>query len=348
MPIIPNALERLVFVTLNQAPGPMLDLFAAVAFRSVVAAIKLGVFDRLHRSQLSTAELAQQLGTDERGTRMLLQFLEALGYVQETGDRYTNTPMANKWLVQTSPTSMAPGFRYWGIILSELWGDLEDTIRTGQPRTNLYAWIETEPTTSLDFQTWMVAIARLTGGEIVRKLRLPPTARRLLDVGGGHGMYSMALCRRYPELSATVFDSPEALKAAESNIAAEKMGSRITLQPGDFLQDDLGSGYDVALLFNIVHGLSADQNRDLVHKVVAALSSGGLIVVAEQVAGKAPGRAAKASAAMLGLSYFHLLGGQIYTYDEIAGWLTDAGVSGLRRINLLKAPGTSLIIGTKG
>ena len=348
MPIVPSFLERLLLLRLNQAPGPMLDLSAAVAFRGVVAALRLGLFDSLQEHRSTAAELVQRLGTDEHGTLMLLRFLESVGYVRQTDGRYANTPMTTKWLVRSSSASMAPGLSYWGTILSELWDDLEGSIRTGRPQTNLYAWIEDRPETSRDFQTWMVTIAHLTGGEIVRKLKLPATARRVLDVGGGHAMYSIALCRRYPRLSATVFDSPEALKTAEATVAAANMRSRITLRPGNFLQDDLGSRYDVALLFNIVHGFSAGQNTELLRKVAAALNAGGLVAIVEQVAGKAPGPATRASMEMLSLSYFHLLGGQIYTFEDIAGWLRAAGFGNPRRINLLKSPGTSLILGTKG
>lgn len=193
----------------------------------------------------------------------------------------------------------------------------------------------------------MVAIARLAGPEIIRKVKLPPTARHLLDVGGGHAMYSIALCRRYAQLSATVFDSPQALQAARANIDAAKLHDRMRVQAGDFLHDQLGSGYDVALLFNIMHGFLPEQNITLLRNVAGALNAGGLVIIAEQVAGKAPGPTSAALARMLGLSYFHLLGGQIFTYDEIVRWLTVAGFTNPRRISLLKSPGNSLMLATK-
>ncbi len=151
-----------------------------------------------------------------------------------------------------------------------------------------------------------------------------------------------------PALSATIFDSREALKAARECIAAAHMGERIAVQEGDFLHDTLPTGYDVALIFNIVHGFSPEQNTDLLRKVAAALNPGGLVVIAEQLAGKAPGPMLQAAAQILGLAYFHLLDGQIYAFDDIAGWLGAAGFANPRRINLLKAPGNSLVLATKG
>ena len=347
MPIVPNVLEHLLFLRLNQAPGPVLDIFGAVAFRIVHTAVKLRVFDTLHQQPLEPSELARQLDTDERGITVLLEALRSLGYVTAKDGRYTNTAMTTKWLVHSSPSNMSAGFEYWGAILSQLWDTLEDSIRTGQPPTNLYGWIEHHPDVSRAFQSWMVAAARLVGPEIVRNIKLPVTARRLLDVGGGHAMYSIALCRRYPHLSATVFDSAEALSVARANINAARLQKRIRVHEGDFLRDDLGCGYDVALVFNIVHGFSPEQNVALLRSVAAALNRGGLVVIVEQVAGKAPGPTADALARMLGLSYFHLLGGQIFRYEEIVGWLMSAGFSNARRSHLLKAPGNSLIVATK-
>ena len=49
---------------------------------------------------------------------------------------------------------------------------------------------------------------------------------------------------------------------------------------------------------------------------------------------------------ILGLSYYHLLGGQVYSYEQAKNWFQTAGFGNLKRINLRKVPGNSLIIGT--
>ncbi len=181
----------------------------------------------------------------------------------------------------------------------------------------------------------------------VAKVKLPATARRLLDVGGGHGLYSIKFCRRYPQLSATVFDWPQALEVAREVIAAEEMGDRVSVQEGDFWVDNLGNGYNVALLFNIVHAYLPDKNTELLRKVANALHPGGLIVILDQLTGKALGPTAKAMSRLQGLNLFNAAGGQGYAFEEIAGWLTNAGFINPRRINLLKSPGNGLVLGTK-
>lgn len=347
MPLIPNFVERLLLQT-DQLPGPLVDLFAAVGFRAVWAALNLGIFEALERGEALTAGgLAEAVRADERGITHLLGVLQALGYVQEQGGGWTNTTMTRRRMVRGADKNVIAGFHYWGTALAELWQDLEGSIRAGQPATDLYAWLEQRPYALRDFQEWTIAVARLTGDEITRKAPLPPGARRLLDAGGGHGAYSIAFCRRYPELAATIFDLPGAVAIGRETVEAEDMNARVSTQEGDLLQDDLGTGYDVALLFNIVHGFRPDQNRLLLGKVAAALNPGGQLIIMEQFAGRAPTPLAEAVAQILGLSFYHLLGGQIYPYAEVAGWLTETGFPAPRRVDLRQAPGSSLVVAAR-
>ena len=99
MPIVPNFLERLLFLKLNHGPGPMLDLFGGIAFRAVAAGVNLGVFDALKDGPLSSGELARKIEVDQRGAAILLEALEALGYLRNKGGRYANTAMTTKWPV---------------------------------------------------------------------------------------------------------------------------------------------------------------------------------------------------------------------------------------------------------
>ena len=346
MPLVPNIIERTLFLTLNQGPGVTLDLWAGPTFRIVLAAIRLNVFETLNTADATAVELATRLATDPRGTRILLDTLVTLGYVQQQNGRYGNTAMTRKWLTNDGDINFSSYYRFWGAVLEELWPRLEESFQTGQPPINLYEWIEDQPEVSRHFQEGMIAIAKYIGGDVVSALKLPSGATRLLDIGGGHAMYSIALCRAHPALSAVVFDSPQALTTGHDNITAENMNGQITMQEGSFLIDDLGQNYDMALLMNIIHGLSPEQNIALFQKTANALNRGGMIVIGEQLPDSAPLPLTKTVAHILSASYFHLLGGQIYTYDEISDWLRTVGFSQVARKNLLRA-GSTLITAVK-
>lgn len=345
MPLMPNLVERTLFFTLNQGPGPSLDLWSGPAFRIVLAAIRLDLFEALARRPATSEQLAQDLGTDARGTALLLEALAALGYVQARDAAYGLTAMARKWLTRGGAVNLTPFYRYWGVIVEEFFPRLEDSLRTGVPPVNLYAWLEDHPDVARDFQEGMVALTRYVQADVLNKIALPPDARHLLDVGGGHAAYSIALCQKYTRLEAVVLDTPQALAAGAAGIAAAGLSARITPLSGDFFADDLGTGYDAVLLFNIVHGLTAQQNVDLLYKVRAALNPGGVVYLLEQVPGSTPLPLSGAAARILGLSYFHLLGGQTYSFAEIERWLQVAGFGAVQRASIPKAA-SALITGT--
>ena len=341
MPVIPNFIERMALFRLNLAPAVMLDFLGALAFRTVASAWRLGVFEALSAGPLTATELARRIRADERGTVALLDALETLGYVKNRHGLYAATAMVAKWL-----PLLGDGIGFCEMLV-ERFQDLDESVRRGGPVIDAREWLDRRPDGWREFQAGMVALARMTADEIVGKVKLPADARSLLDVGGGHGLYSMKFCRRNPQLSATVFDLPEGLEVTQATIAAEGMGGRVSVQAGDFWIDDFGSGYDVALLFNIIHANLPAKNVELLQKVAGTLGSGGLVVILDQLAGEARGGTSRAFAALMGLNLFNLTGGQAYEFREIAGWLVETGFASPRRIGLLKSPGTSLVVGTR-
>lgn len=176
------------------------------------AAIELGVFESLNDGPLSGAAIAQCIGADKQGTALLLEALEALGYVKHKNGRYGNTPMTVKWLLRKSPASLASGIPFYESMVFDRWRNLAESIRRGRPVLPGYDWLDQHPGAWRTYQEGMTAVARMAADEVVAKVALPRTAQRLVDVAGGHGLYSIKFCRRYPHLSATVFDFPRRSK----------------------------------------------------------------------------------------------------------------------------------------
>ena len=346
MPIRPNLIERTILLTLNQGPGPMLDVLGALAFKAIYTALKLGVFDVLEEGNLSAAELAHRIDTDERGTALLLQALEALGYVTRQGGRYANTPMASRWMARSSPESLASAFPYARDLL-ERWDRLDEAIRQGGPPISAWEWLDQHPERWEHYHAAMLTAARVVDKEILTKVKLPSTARRLIDLGGGHGLHAISFCRRYPALSAIVFDWPQARKVAEETIAAEDMGDQVSFQEGDFWEDDLGRGYDVALLFNIIHMYRPARNVTLLRKVAEALNPNARVIIMDQMAMRTSGPTARATAGLLGLDLFMEVSGQTYPPDQVVDWLRKAGFASTRWIPLRRSPGCALVVGVK-
>lgn len=345
MPVNPNFLERLLLLRLNKGPAPILDLFGAASFEAVTLALDMGVFEALVDEELSITELADRLDADENGLRMLLNFLDAQGYVAEDGGRYRNTRMTAKWLTTASETNMGPWLTFWDELVFPFWDEhLETAVREGGPPRTIYEWFDEEPARWEIAQRGFRAAASITVGEVTDEVDLPDGSTRLLDVGGGHGLYAIELCREYPDLSATIFDNPEALAAAREEISEAGVTDRVDVLGGNYWTDDLGTGYDVALVFNIIHARDGEENRRLFERVGEALEPGGRIAILDQLAGSARMPVGKAGLGFVGLTYLSTLGAEIHPYEEVAEWLRTAGFVNVHRSAIRRAgPGNTLI-----
>ncbi len=348
--------ERRAFLETLEGPAPMLDLLAAAGFRAADAALRLGFFEALAAGPLTPTAVAQRTQTDERGAQILLEMLAHFGYVQAGADgRYGNSEIARRWMLppEREGYDYTVVHRFWSVILFELWGNLEKSLQHGRPATHFYTWLEAHPTAARDFQTMLSSVARANLPEVMERVPLPAGARQLLDIGGSHALYSLAYCRLYPALQATVLDLPTALTTGQENITAAGLAGRVTVRAGDFMRDDLGQGYDVALLFNIVHGLSPQENVALMRRIATALRPGGVLIVLEQLAQETPADATQPEPGAFSftesfnrvfrLNLFHLLGAQTYSQAEVAGWLAAAGFAA-PTVTTLQVSGDSVCV----
>jgi 2-polyprenyl-3-methyl-5-hydroxy-6-metoxy-1,4-benzoquinol methylase len=336
MPIIPNFIERLVF-RFNLAPPFMLDFLGAQAFRVNTVAFKLGLVTALSDGPRTAAELAHKIKVDERGVTLLLDALVAIGSAKKHGTTYALSPSVTKWL----PTFSAHSVAFFERLVFDQWNYLGDSIRTGGS-----AMPPMNADTERDLQAGMIAMAGLAADEIVGRAKLPSTARRLLDVGGGHGLYAIKFCQRNPGLTATIFDSRVPLETAREMIARERVQDRVQLQEGNFLRDDIGKGYDVALIFNVIHYDIPDKTGFL-RKVAGALNPGGVIIIMDQISGRIFGPTVNALIRLQALHLYNATSGQTHSFEEISRWLGSAGLHNVRRIVLRKSIGHALVLGTK-
>lgn len=332
MPLQLKPEEQQALFETNQGPAPMLDLLGAAALRMAAAAARLGVFEALAQGPLTPAELAERTGTHPRGAALLLDALRAHGYVRPhaNGDgaqRWENSPASARWLVRGTQPSFADTLEFWDALLFELWPSLERSLTDGRPPVDWYAWLERNPRILRSFQAMLGRMARAAGPGIVQAAALPEDARRLLDVGGSHALYSVAFCAAHPRLHATVLDFPGAVQVGRENVAAEGLDDRIGFREGDFIRQPLGEGYDAVLLCRVVHGLDGEGNVALLRKAHDALVPGGRVLVVEEYDPERRPADAVSDAFMhtFSLNMYHLQGAQNYPTETIAGWMKEAG-----------------------
>lgn len=345
MPIVPNALERLVLLRLNRGPGPVLDLLGAASYRAVVVGIELGVFETLgHRSRPVEA-VATELDVDPDALEVLLSFLARSGYVERVGRGYRTTRMTRAWLLEDG---VSDWLAFWSELVFPFWDEfLEGTLRRGAPPTTIYEWFDESPDRWRIAQRGFRGAARPIAGTVPGIVSVPDGARRLLDVGGGHGLYSVEFCRRHPDLRATVLDVPEARDAAAETVEAAGMEDRISFRPGDYLRDELGSGYDVALLCNVLHAHDPREARRLLRRTAGVLEPGGRLVVLDQFEGTASNGLGATTLAFVALTYLVTLGASLPRRDTVLEWLSAIGLEDVEWRAPRRLPGVGVLVASK-
>ncbi|MFC1948387.1 methyltransferase [Chloroflexota bacterium] len=344
MPVSLNPLENLLLMKMNIIPAPILDFFGGASFYAINAAVRLGIFETLSHKPLTVAELADKVRASETGTAVVLDVLESLGYVKTKQNTYRNTRMTQKWMTATSSVNINTGFEYYYTVMNELWPYLYESILKGEPHTNFYQWLSRNPETASLYQKFMMTLAALFIPDLVKKLKLEDTCRNLIDIGGGHALYSIALCKKYSDLQITIFDSPYTKPLALENIEKTQVNDRIRFVEGDYMIDDIGNGYDAAFLCNVIHEHSVAENEQLVNRIRQSLSDHGCIIILDNVQEIKISKTADFLTGMFSLLYFLSLGGKNYSFTEISGWLKKSGYKKVKRVNL-GLSGLSLVIG---
>lgn len=335
-----NPLEWLG-VAAGQAPDPLFDAYIALmTARTVMAGSSLGVLDALAERPDDAPGLARRLELDEQGADLLLVALHALGYLALDGTRYRPSRMARRWL---APDARRP-LRHWQRFTYDMWdamGGLEETLRTGAPQ-GLHERGAEDPYWER-YMRGLFDLSRFSAPDVARAIgaRSP---RRMLDLAGGHGGFSMALCDRHPSLRATVVELEGSARIGRRIVAEEGYEGRIEHLVGDLFEVDLGSGHDLAVANSIVHHLTPEQAVALLRRARSALRPGGRMAVFE-LERPGEGRRGDAIGTLTGLLFHTLSRGRTYSSAQIQGFFAQAGYVDVRAKQLLRAPGNVLVLG---
>ncbi len=315
---------------------------------TLLVANDLGVFKRLAGGPLSHEELARRLKANPKGIRILLDALVALRYLKKADGLYENEDDTARYLTEESP-------EFFGTMMSHSyhglrrWLRLEDVVRKGQrQRHTLPEFQATEGVERRRTKAFTLGLdesSRSTAAIVAETLDLSGVVD-MLDVGGGAGVYSIALAKKWPLLKPVVFELPVPARVARRQAKAAGLADRVGVKAGDFHKDDLGAErYDAAFISNIIHIYSADNNRKIIGKVHRALRPGGMIVVKDMFVDD--GREAPFHPLMFALTMLMFTDeGDTYTFSEVTQWLREARFARIRRRVIIPRE-SSLLIGYK-
>lgn len=250
--------------------------YGFMASRALFSALEADLFGHLAAGPKPLDTLARDTGLAATRLRRLLTACVALGLLARDGDRYANSPASAAYLVRTAPAYFGDYFRFQ--VARQIYPTLMhlDGALRGE-RVNFYAQLS-DPDEASAF-TRAQHSGSLGPAHVVARLVDLSGARRLLDVAGGSGAFSIALCRQAPDLACTIIDFPGVAAAGRALVRDSGLGDRIAFVEGDARDVSWPDANDVVLLSYLLSAVAEPSAHALLGKAHKALRPGGRLLV---------------------------------------------------------------------
>ena len=320
-------------------PGAIWSVvYGYTAYWTVVAAIRLGIFDRLADGPLTLPELGTACDAPPDRLVSVAGALVAIGLLDGDQSGYRLTDNAAAFLI-------AGGDRYMGELVvrspgpPDNWPVLAETLRGASPPVSLDPTSFFVPLVRATFPTQYAVACRTID------LIGPADVRAVLDVGTGAAPWSVALLQAHPDATATLNDLPEVLPEAERMAAAHHVADRCRLLPGDYHATDLGKDtYDTVVLGHVVRTEGPDLAPVLIARAARALRVGGTLILSDYFVDD--DQRGPLQSLLLGVTMIaNTDEGTTFTHAQYHHWLEDAGFSDIQLLEPL--PFTHVLVARK-
>jgi cyclopropane fatty-acyl-phospholipid synthase-like methyltransferase len=299
---------------------------AEAAF-AMLAGMQLDVFTPLKGGPMTAEQIAGAIGVGPARLRLLLYLLVVAGLLNEQDGKFSNTPEANKFLVQGSPSYM--GNRHAAMAMRwSAYFKTAESIRSGVPQ----AKVDFSNSSPAELETFLrnINASTVTATRALLERFDFSSVKTLADVGSGGGGVAITITKAYPHIMATAIDLPQVALIAQKIVEEEGAAQRVKVVPADLLSGPLSGSYDVAVLRAFLQVFSAQDARVALKHVGAAVKPGGKIYIIGQILDDS--RRAPLEAVGFNLAFLNMFdAGESYTEGEYREWLTDAGFVDIER-----------------
>lgn len=328
---------------LSRPPLELLELANAYQrSKTLFALVELEVPTMLSGRALGLEEIAEALSLDRLAADSLLNACAALGLIERAGHEYRNTELAETFLVRGRPGYLGEQLLAYDRASYPLWANTVQNLRSwraGASDNRL-------PPEDDQGEAGMRArhnLSLLVGRALADEFDFSQY-RRMLDLGGGTGAMSLSICAAHDKLHSVVYDLPQVAKLAREYVSQSGMSDRVEITAGNFKLDELPSGFDVALLANLLSVASEETNQKLFRRIYERLPDGGAIILSGYILDD--GRAGPVIPLLFCLQDINWQAPDVEreaaTYKS---WLAEAGFVEIE--HKAYCPPTSLIVGRK-
>jgi 2-polyprenyl-3-methyl-5-hydroxy-6-metoxy-1,4-benzoquinol methylase len=320
-------------MTDSAQPSPVLFFETMNAYQRTAVlkgAIELDLFTAISEGAATAIELAKRCKASGRGIRILCDYLTVIGFLTKQGDRYGLTPDAAMFLDRRSPAYLGTATRFLASPTSyDAFRNVAETVRKGTTILAGEGMTEPEHPQWVEFARGMAPLMHVPAEGIAGILGAKDAAGasgkwKVLDIAAGHGMFGITLAKHNPKAEITALDWRNVLEVAKENAQAAGVAERYHTIAGSAFEAEMGTGYDVVLLTNILHHFDVATCESLLGRVHATLAPGGRAAILEFVPNDdrvSPPQAATFSMMMLGMTP----AGDAYTFRELENMCRNAG-----------------------
>ena len=308
-------------------------------------AARLGIADLLAAVPSSSAELARLTGTDGSALHRVLRGLVIDGLLDEDEAGQFVLTDAGRCLQSSRADSMVGAALARGELYYKAAGSLLETLRHGGAAfrhahgVDFFDAIAANMASGAAFQSSMTSRSQREAAAVVAAYDFSPFGH-VIDVGGGRGVLLASILRANPHLRGTLFDRPDVVAGAGSDLETAGLSARFDLAAGDFFQHvpDMG---DLYLLSRVVHDWDDGAAVSILTCCRKAMSKGCPLVLVEAVL---PDRARERPGVIrMDLHMLVLLGGRERTLVEFERLFAASGFTFRRAIAFEGQEGVNLL-----
>lgn len=309
---------------------------------------RLGYYETLAESgALTSGELAEQTGTDERYTREWLELQAVVGILQvddetapATERRFTLPPAHAEVLTDEDSLEYIGGlpqvtvgaalpvhnvvdaFRTGGGVPFE---DYSPDLHEGQARMNRASYLQLLGT------DWLPKITDIHE-------RLTRSGARVADIGCEFGYSCIGIAKSYPEVHVDGYDlDEESVESARENVAAAGLEDRVSIHLRDAADPGIEGGYDLVTAFECIHDMS--DPIGVLRTMARLAGEEGTVVVMDERTGVSFADRSEIEPFLYGFSVLHCLPvgmveqpsaatGTVMRTETLRGYAEEAGFTG--------------------